>query len=385
MKKILINFVTIPKEGFIILWLLKLRRLQELGFELYLNGACFVKKIDLFNADVYTFNDSIKELKEIPLIKRTKFRNITYSIQQNIKALLNYKKIMEGGYDMIYSLSSVLDLVIFPYVVKIFNKKIKWSTVFDNIVPFTDPGNKLIRFLAWLFFQISVLLIRKADVIFVSTPELMKYLQNRNFDKNKLVQTNFAVEGDLIKKAKIDNAYNIDMLFIGRINETKGIYDMLEALQIIKEKYPNFQFAVMGDGDDATKKEFKNQIKEKGLEQNVQFLGYKIGQEKFDIIKSSKCFWFLSVSKSESFGMALLEAVCCKKPAFVYDLEPFKRIYKNNEVFMFNKHDYNAVAKKVIEIFDNHQFENKNGELLLGKYSWNMVAETEFNSLKNIL
>jgi glycosyltransferase involved in cell wall biosynthesis len=384
MKKVLINFVTIYREGFMVLWLLKLRKLQELGLDLYINGAIFVKRIDLINGDIYSFNDKFEEIKKIPEIKLTKFGYIGYSIKRNIKALKNYKRIFKGNFDIIYSPSSVLDLVLFPFIAKILGKKIKWATVFDNTVPFTDPGNKIIRFLAWLFFQISVLLIRKADVVFVSTPELMEYLIKRNFDKNKLVQTNFAIEGDLIKQAKPDERFNIDMLFIGRINETKGIYDMLKALEIIKKKYLDFQFAIMGRGDEVTERQFKNKIKEMGLEKNIQFLGYRNGQEKFNIIKSSKCFWFLSVSKSESFGMALLEAVCSGLPAFVYDLDPFKRIYRNNEVFMFKKNDYKAVAKKVIDVFDKKQFENKTGELLVDKYSWDRIAEIEYEKLKNL-
>jgi glycosyltransferase involved in cell wall biosynthesis len=384
MKKVLINFVTIYREGFMVLWLLKLRKLQELGLDLYINGAFFVKRIDLVNGDIYSFNDKFEEIKKIPEIKLTKFGYIRYSIKRNYKALKNYKRIFKGTFDIIYSPSSVLDLVLFPFIAKILGKKIKWATVFDNTVPFTDPGNKIIRFLAWLFFQISVFLIRKADVVFVSTPELMEYLIKRNFDKNKLVQTNFAIEGDLIKQAKPDERFNIDMLFIGRINETKGIYDMLKALKIIKKKYPDFQFAIMGRGDEVTERQFKNRIREMGLDKNIQFLGYRNGQEKFNIIKSSKCFWFLSVSKSESFGMALLEAVCSGLPAFVYDLEPFKRIYKNGEVFMFKKNDYESVAKKVIDVFDKNNFENKEGESLVDKYSWDRIAEIEYEKLKNL-
>ena len=79
---------------------------------------------------------------------------------------------------------------------------------------------------------------------------------------------------------------------------------------------------------------------------NVLFLGYRKGLEKFNIITSSKCFWFLSVSESESFGIALLEAVCLGLPALVYDLDPFKKIYKNNEVFMFKPKYFLAISER---------------------------------------
>ena len=61
------------------------------------------------------------------------------------------------------------------------------------------------------------------------------------------------------------------------------------------------------------------------------------GLEKFNILKSSKCFLFLS--ESESFGQSLLEAISCGIPAIAYDLQAYKEIYRNNEVFIVKKND----------------------------------------------
>jgi glycosyltransferase involved in cell wall biosynthesis len=377
--KIFINGVTL-EDGNIVPLLVKVKYWQSIGCLISIFGnKCLKEKIE--NLGIIGPYEFI-ELSNTKKIKN-KYQFIKEAFKRNINAL---KKInLFKGYNMIYSISSVLDLVILPWILKKLNKKVKWVTVFDNIVPIIDPGNKFTRFLAWFFFQISIFLIKKADIIFVSTPELFEYLKNRKFNIKKLVLTGFAVENDLIKKASSDKKYNIDALFVGRINETKGIYDMLNVLEIIRNKYPNFQFAIMGDGDEITKKNFKNKISEMNLEKNTQFLGFKSGIEKFKIIKSSKTFWFLSKSESESFGIALLEAVCCGLPAFIYDLTPFRNIYKNNEVIVSNIGDYQSVAKKVIELFDNEDFVNVKGRLLLGKYSWDKIAEIELYSFKNIL
>ena len=120
------------------------------------------------------------------------------------------------------------------------------------------------------------------------------------------------------------------------------------------------------------------------LENNVQFLGFRTGQEKFNIIKSAKCFWFLSVSKSESFGVALLEAVCSGISSFAYDLPQFARLYPNGEVDISSMGDYEQVAEKVKRLFEKGDFSNEKGKLLLGKYSWEKVAEIEYNAIKNL-
>jgi len=371
------------KEGIPIPWLLKFRKFQLKGYRLHFFAAYFLKESPRIE-DVYLFNRNFVELKKLKKEEKlTKIDFIFYSLKRNLVAIKKVKIVLKKKFDIIYSPSSVLDLTLFPFLLKILKLKIKWVAVFDNIVPLTDPGNKLVRFLAWLFFQISLLLLRKADCIFVISKDLKDYLLNRGFDKNKIILTGNAVEVDLIKKAKPDPKYKIDALFVGRINETKGIYDMLDVLEIIKERYPNFQLAIMGRGDINTERKYKEEIKKRRLEKNVKFLGFKTGLEKFNIIKSSKIFLFLS--KSESFGIALLEAVCCGIKAFAYDLPAYRNIYKNNEVLIFKKNDFRSVAKAILETFDKQDFGNPAGVKLLNKYSWDKIAEIELNSFRKLV
>ena len=383
-KKVLISMLTVGREGILTIWLRKFKGLQELGCDLSLYGGIFCEKINLTGEKVYGFNQANPEIQKIKKIKWTKWKYLTHSLKRNARAMLTFRKYLKEEYDVIYSPSSALDFAIFPYFYKKIRRDVKWVTVFDNIVPFSDPGNKLIRFLAWLFFEISLFLLRKADKIFVISDDLREYLLKKGLNENKIVLSANGIENDLIKKAEADAKIEIDALFVGRINETKGIYDMLEVLRIVREKYPDFQFVIMGEGDETTKNQFQKRIKNMDLENNVQFLGFRTGREKFNIIKSAKCFWFLSASKSESFGIALLEAVCCGIPSFAYDLPQFPRMYQNGEVDISPKGDYERVARKVIALFEKGDFSNEKGKFLLGKYSWEEIAEIEYNAIKNL-
>jgi len=299
--------------------------------------------------------------------------------KRNIVALFYINKI-KNRFDVVYSISAVLDLLLFPFILKYFDKRFKWVVVFDNIVPLTDSGNRFIRLLTWLFFQISLVLLKKVDKVFTISKDLKDFLTKRYFKKDKIVVTGNAVEVELIKQAKKSSKYNIDALFIGRVNETKGIYDLLKVLQIVREKYPNFQLAIMGKGDKASEKRFKNEIVKNSLKKNIQLLGYKFGIEKFNIIKSSKLFLFLS--PSESYGVALLEAVCCGLKAVVYELKPYKKIYLNNEVIMVKKNDYVKAASEVLKIIESTDFENWKGALLLDKFSWSQIADIEMGEFE---
>ena len=383
MKKVLINMPTIDDSGIMILRLIKFKTFQLLDWDVYLNGGSFMTKLQI--DDPYKFNKKFQEIKN-KKYKITKLNFIFYAIKCNFQSLSFYRTITNGSFNVIYSPSSVLDLLLLPWVIKVINKrKIKWVAVFDNIVPFSDPGNKLIRFLAWFFFQISLFMLKKADKIFAISDELKLFLVNRGFDPNIIVITGNAIENDLVKKSKKMEKYKSDALFIGRINETKGIYDMLKVLQIITQEIPNFKLSILGSGVKETEDQFREKIAQMRLTKNVKFLGFVSGVNKFNIIKSSKSFWFLSVSKSESFGIALLEAVCSGLPAFVYNLEPFQKIYKNNEVYFSQKGDYKSVAEKVLHIFREKKFNNNNGKLLLGQYSWDNIASIEINNMEKLI
>lgn len=382
MPKMLINLVVIEKQGVSLGWLLKWRRLQELGWELFFYCGAFVKKVQL--NDVYVFNQNFAEIKKLGLRKATHLGYIFLVLKRHWTAILRLREIL-GQYALVYSPAASLDLTFLPALIKKVDKKVKWAVSFDNQVPLRDQGRKLIRWLAWLAFRASLLLIKKADVIFVTTPESIDFLVGKGFKKENLVLTGYAVEGDLIRRATVKSEYNFDILYLGRINQTKGIDDMLAVLQLVKAGEPKIKMTIVGRGDAAAEKEFKNKIEAGGLQDNIRFLGYVVGQEKFNILKSSKIFWFLSQSKSESFGMALLEAVCSGRPAIAYDLEQFKRIYQNGEVFICPKGDFRAVAEKTLEILKQEIFNNPAGELLLKEYgSWDKIGELEAAGLKRL-
>lgn len=381
MKKILINLVTTPESANLMPTILKCLYYQKQGLTIVICSSTKVKnKINRLNPNSNFNFLIIKNTREA--FTKTEF--LKESLKRNIKiiGLLNFIKFQK--YDYVYSLS-VLDLCILPFALKLVDKHIKWVAVFDNIVPLNDPGPKLIRFLAWLFFHISLLLLKKTDNIFAISPELKNYLIIHGFNLNKITITGNAIEGDLIKKTIAPNTLKYDSIYVGRINETKGIFDMLDVVSKTKVEYPEFKLAIIGKGDKPTETKFRHRIKQMRLTKNIILLGFIDGIEKFKLIKSSKTFIFLSKSKSESFGVALLEAVCCGLKAFAYDLPAYNNIYKNNEIYRFQISDTNSVARVLIKTLKSGDYHNIIGKKMIDKYSWKHIAALEYRTLVNIL
>jgi glycosyltransferase involved in cell wall biosynthesis len=90
-------------------------------------------------------------------------------------------------------------------------------------------------------------------------------------------------------------------LYVGRLAREKGLDTLLDAAQIINQKYVNKAvFAFTGDGP------FMKELSEAGLP-NAVFTGFKRGEELAEIYASGDIFVF--PSGTETFGNVLLEAM----------------------------------------------------------------------------
>ncbi|MFC1622619.1 glycosyltransferase [Patescibacteria group bacterium] len=366
-KKILINGITLENANLVPV-LSKAKYFQSQNCQITFIGNSDLKaKIQQANILInYNFI-------EIPFNQKIKshFDLIWQGLKRNIHTFKLIKKNI-NNFNIVYSCSSVLDLILFPYIFKKKNKNIKWVTILDNTVSFSF---KPIKFLVWIFFKISLFCLKSADEIFVISEELKKFLIRHKFKVDKISVTGNAVESVLINQA-VGNKYVYDGVFLGRLNQDKGIYDLLKILKYVQPAYPNFKLVLIGEGDTQTVKKFKQKIKILNLENNICFLGTQTGLEKFKILKSSKVFIFPSYT--ESFGLSLLEAVCCGLPALTYDLPIYKNIYQNNEIYKFKSGNWKNLANKILEIIKSQDFDNQAGKLLLKKYAnWDKIAEIE--------
>ncbi len=375
-KKILVSAITLDSANLVPL-LTKIKYWTAKDVEIWIYGSEeLFSKID--NLNIVSSYKKIVISAHIDFSSRYKI--LLGSIKRNLIAILNIKQTLSHRFDAIYCISSVLDVILFPVICKIVNKKIKIYVVFDNTVPlFTNgsliSGNILLRILGFLFFKLSVILFKNIDYIFAVKPELKEFLLNKGFSSKKIAVTGNGVEKDLILKAKRKVGLETDALFIGRINEAKGIYDMLEVLARVVKKLTRFKLGIMGSGDEDTVKKFKEKIKNLKLNKNVIFFGFVSGKKKFDILKSCKVFLFLS--ETESVPIAPLEAVCMGKKTIVYDIDAYN-MYRNGEVIRFRQKDFKRISGKIMELLHSKSLVNIAGKKLLNDYSWENIAKIEY-------
>jgi glycosyltransferase involved in cell wall biosynthesis len=95
-------------------------------------------------------------------------------------------------------------------------------------------------------------------------------------------------------------------LYMGRLSPEKGCWTLIRAL----EQLPNVRLKILGVGP--MEQELSAYVREKGIG-NIEFLGFKSGAEKWDILRNSLCLvmpseWY------ENFPVTALEAFMACKP-----------------------------------------------------------------------
>nr|WP_283104758.1 glycosyltransferase family 4 protein [Shewanella marisflavi] len=113
------------------------------------------------------------------------------------------------------------------------------------------------------------------------------------------------MEYDLIKK----NADFFTVLFLGRVEEYKGIFIVLDTFKLLKESFPTLKLIIAGDGSS-----LKNCI-DKVHEENildVTFLGEIKGKEVADVYTNADLY--ILPSYSEGMPTSMLEAMAFGLP-----------------------------------------------------------------------
>jgi glycosyltransferase involved in cell wall biosynthesis len=216
--------------------------------------------------------------------------------------------------------------------------------------------------------------------------EVGEYL-NRVFliPKDKIVLIPDAVEVDEFKagERKFDPEKPI-FLFIGRLFRTKGIEFAIEGLAKLQKEMPGLEFLIYGKqvfADDYRK--WQKMVKDNKWD-FVKFMGPT--QDVPAALKSGDIF--VLPSKSEGFGMAVLEAAAASKPLIGTRTGVIPEVIKEGENGYFVDYgDSNQIYETAKQILDGRveTFGERSAKMVENKFSVEKVAEMYYNLYLQIL
>ena len=157
-------------------------------------------------------------------------------------------------------------------------------------------------------------------------------------------------------------------LMVSRIIKEKGVFEFCKAAQLVKEKYPQARFVLLGGYDSSM-----GAIKPEELDTYVKNKIIEIPGEVKDvspILKEAYAF-VLPTYYREGIPRTILEAMACGKPIITTDWVGTKEAVNNGENgFLVPIKDADKLAEKMICLIENRDEAEK-----MGRASYNICKE----------
>ena len=211
-------------------------------------------------------------------------------------------------------------------------------------------------------------LFKKANYLHAITPNEGENI-NTLFNKTEIIEIPNLIDSLAFSNQFIYNSNEKYILYLGRLDEKKGIDILLEAFSKIENRHVKIKIA---GGINEYKEVLENLINQLKINNKVEFLGMVTKKEKEDLIKNA--FVLVAPSHSEVIGMVNLEAAALKTPVITTYQTGLNLKWNTNGGKLINPNV--EELRKVLEDVLNWSISerNKNGEKLYNfvteNYSW---------------
>ncbi len=191
----------------------------------------------------------------------------------------------------------------------------------SDLFPITNP----------LLKSLQHFVLKNCDICTVNSKATEKEIMKRFPDAGKKILTipmGVDVREFSSKKRKKKKGFTV--LFVGRLNEQKGIKYLIAAMSIVKLSHPKARLVVIGEGD--YMEEMKDLAKSLKISGSVEFLGGLPHGEVINHYIAADLFVLPSVESkmgTEGLGLSILEAMAAKVPVIGTSTGGIKYIIKD--------------------------------------------------------
>lgn len=147
--------------------------------------------------------------------------------------------------------------------------------------------------------------------------------------------------------------------FAFEMSRGKGFHDTIEALAIVKRKYPNVKLNFAGGGNDEVKAELQKMIKDLNLENNVTFTPFF--EEQKDLFQHIQNARFAVLPcKVDNLSGTMLQCMEYGLPVVCYKTTGTPSLNKEKEcVLIAEMNDVEDLANKMLMLMDNPGLANQ--------------------------
>jgi glycosyltransferase EpsD len=304
----------------------------------------------------------------------------------NLKAYKQLKKVVqEEGYDLIHTHTPIASFITRMACRGIPNVKVIYTAHGFHFFEGAPLQNWL------LYYPMEKISAKYTDAIITINEEDFESAKKL---KSHTANSVFRIHGvgvnlNMFSVEKIDNkdklrerlGYKSDdfiLFFAAELNENKHQDFLIEVIKVLKNRIPNMKLLLAGEGN--AKEQYIQLAKESGVENHVEFLGYR--NDIKDLLEISDVA--VSSSRREGLPVNIMESMAMGLPLVVTDCRGNRDLVVDQENGFVIKHDdTEGFANSIQNLFHHEELRmrfSKKSRELIQKYSLDNVT----SELKNI-
>ncbi|WP_202709632.1 glycosyltransferase [Sporosalibacterium faouarense] len=294
---------------------------------------------------------------DITLITLTDRSNTEFvNVNENVKVIKIFDKKVNLKlrlFEIIYRLNRIFndnkfDIVIAPALI-------------FYILHFASGENRKSKLIAWdhasiplkkdifsLKYVIRKIAAEKSDAMVVITKKAKSVYLQQYKKLKKIVQIYNTID-ELTNGENNYNSNSKKILSAGALENIKGFDLAIDVARIALSDHPDWQWHIYGEGKE--RENLQELIIKYRLENQVKLMGYT---NKLKDVYKNYSFYVLT-SRSESFGMVILEAQKSNLPVIAFDCPygPNELIENEMNGFIIKSYDVEKMADRIIEMIRN--------------------------------
>ena len=331
-------------------------------------------KIKIYNIPIFrkiNIYFDLKALIKIYFLFLNQKPNIIHSVTPKAGFLSNFAGFLAGVPHRLHTCTGqvwVTKKGIFKIILKFFDKLI---IHFSNKILIDSPSQKD-------FLIENKILDKKNDNYTVLGKGSISGIDTNRFKK----KTNSI---NIIKSQLNIRSKSFLLLYLGRINKDKGIFDLIEAFIKVRKKNLNIELLIVGPHEEKIHDELISKLNI--FSKNVYLFPHTDNPEKFYSIADI----FIMPSYREGFGTAVLEAAACGVPSIVSNIYGLSDAVVDGETgLLFEKKNINDLTNKIEFFYENSEILKnfgKNARVRTSKYFSQDIVINElimfYNRLNN--
>lgn len=214
---------------------------------------------------------------------------------------------------------------------------------------------------------------------------LKKDLENVSTSYFSYVLPNGIKEGSFKDQNSNPDKKAPSILFLSNLAENKGVYTLLDAAKILKNKSIPFYLNFVGKETKViSANDFNSKVKQLGLEGRVKYLGPKYDEEKNCVLSEADIFAFPTYN--DCFPLVILEAMQAGLPIIsTYEGAISDIIEDGRTGYIIDYKDPITLANKLQYLIDNPEKREFFGKNAVDRFQKNFTLSQYENNLHKIL